>query len=48
MTIRRVIALQKKLNALFVQKRDSSEPTMEIYKQLLIAERFLNKRGIIW
>lgn len=48
MTASKGLQLQRKLNAIFVHKRDSGASTASIYSQLLRVERWLSQHGVYW
>ena len=45
---RRLIRLQAKVNAIFVQKRDAGIKIYGLYRQLTMLERYMSKHRIWW
>lgn len=45
---RKCIALQRKLNDIFVARRDGGKDAHQIYAQLQIVERRLNQFYVVW
>lgn len=43
-----LLKLQKKLNNIFVSRRDRGEQLQPIYRQLMLVEKELSKRNAFW
>lgn len=48
LTIGRAVKLQRKLNTIFVMKRDAGENIEQLYRHLKRVEGWLSARGIYW
>lgn len=47
-SIGRLVDLQRRLNAIFVKRRDSGQSITGIYAQLSLVERVMSARRIYW
>jgi hypothetical protein len=43
-----LVRLQRKINSIFVRKRDNGEQVDQIYKHLIYVEKELSRRRVFW